>query len=149
MDIHAQANALLLDLGNALGIQLALDTDGACGLRIDDCLELTLRLEPEPQALLAYAQVHALPGAGADAVLRRLLAANHIWEESQGATWSLHDGQVTLARLLPLQDLDAKQLAQELARFVDVARGEQQRLLGLETQPSADPRQHFLSMSAV
>ena len=31
-----------------------------------------------------------------------LLAANHVWEGSQGATWSVHDGQVTLARLLPL-----------------------------------------------
>ena len=52
----------------------------------------------QPPALLAYAPVGALPASGADAVLRRLLAANHVWEGSQGATWSVHDGQVTLAR---------------------------------------------------
>ncbi|MET1115934.1 MAG: type III secretion system chaperone [Comamonas sp.] len=149
MELHEQAAALLLDLGNTWGIGLALDADGACGLRIDDSLELTLRLEPRQQALLAYAQVHDLPDANADGTLRRLLAANHVWEESQGATWSLNDGQLTLARLLPLRDLDAQQLAHELARFVDVARTEQQRLQGLGTQRAQAPGQRPLGMLAV
>ncbi|MCD2512392.1 type III secretion system chaperone [Comamonas endophytica] len=136
MDIYEQASALLLGLGSTLGIALALDADGACGLRVDDRLELTLRLEPRQQALLAYAQVHALPETGAESVLLHLMAANHVWEESQGATWSLHGGQLTLARLLPLRDLDAGQLAQELARFADVALGEQQRLQSLAGPPA-------------
>lgn len=140
MDLHEQAGALVRTLGDSWGITLALDADGACGLRIDDSLDLTLRLEPPQQALLAYAQVLALPDANAEGVLRHLMAANHVWEQSQGATWSLHGGQITLARLLPLQDLDAQQLSRALASFVDVARTEQQRLLGLAGQPPRDQR---------
>ena len=149
MDIHEQAGALVRELGTCLGITLALDADGACGLRIDDSLELTLRLEPRQQALLVYAQVHALPDTGAGSVLQHLLAANHVWEESQGATWSLHDGQITLARLLSLRELDAGQLEQELARFVDVACAEQQRLLGLAGQPLEHQGQPRFGMLAV
>ncbi|MBW7899903.1 MAG: type III secretion system chaperone [Rhodocyclaceae bacterium] len=128
MDTREHADALVRALGDTLQLKLALDAGGACGLRIDDRLELTLRLENHPPALLAYAQIGALPAGGADGVLRRLLAANHIWEGSQGATWSLHDDQLALARLLPLAGLDAGQLARELARFADVARTEQDRL---------------------
>ncbi len=128
MDTREQADALVRALGDKLQLKLTLDANGACGLRIDDRLELTLRLENQPPALLAYAPVGSLPAVGADGALRRLLAANHVWEGSQGATWSLLDDQITLARLLPLAGLDAEQLARELARFADVARAEQERL---------------------
>ena len=137
MDTREQAQSLLQTLGRRLGLPLALDADGACGLRIDDRLDITLRLEMQPPALLAYAPVGALPASGADAVLRRLLAANHVWEGSQGATWSVHDGQVTLARLLPLQGLDADALADALARLADVARAEQERLQNHAAAPDA------------
>lgn len=128
MDIRATANNLLHALGQALGLPVELDADGACGLRVDERLELTLRLEEQAAALLAYAPVGALPAAQTEAVLRRLLAANHVWEGSEGATWSLQDGQVALARLWPLGGLDAARLERELARFVDVALAEQARL---------------------
>ena len=128
MDTREQANTLVRALGDILGLSLSLDASGACGLRIDDRLELSLRLENHPPALLAYAQAGALPATQADAALRRLLAANHVWEGSQGATWSVQDGQATLAHLLPLDGLDAAQLARELARFADVACAEQERL---------------------
>ncbi|QEA13177.1 type III secretion system chaperone [Comamonas flocculans] len=128
MNTREQAHALLHALGDVLGLPLVPDADGACGLRIDERLELTLRLQEQEAALLAYAQVGALPAARPEAVLRRLLAANHVWEGSQGATWSLWGDQLTLARLWPLQDLDAAGLAQELARFAEVALAEQTRL---------------------
>ena len=137
MDTREQAQSLLQTLGSRLGLPLALDADGACGLRIDDRLDITLRLEGQPPALLAYAPVGALPASGADGVLRRLLAANHVWEGSQGATWSVNDGQVTLARLLPLPGLDVDALAHELARFADVARAEQERLQSPVPAPDA------------
>lgn len=128
MDTRKQADALLSALGDTLGMKLALDAGGACGLRVDGRLDLTLRLEDHPPALLVYVQAGELPDAGADGVLRRLLTANHLWDGSRGATWSVQDGQVTLARLLPLAGLDAGQLARDLANFVDTARAEQDRL---------------------
>lgn len=128
MNIREQAQALLAGLGQTLQLSLVPDADGACGLRIDNGLDLTLRVEPQAAALLLYSKMGELPGVGAEEVLRRLLVANHVWEGSQGATWAVHDGQVTLARLLPLSGLDADGLERELARFVDVARAEQARL---------------------
>jgi len=127
MEIREQADTLLSRLGDTLGLALALDADGACGLRLDDRLDLTLRLEPEQAALLVYSQVGALPAIQAEAVLRRLLSANHVWEGSGGATWSLLDGELVLARLLPLS-LDSAQLEQALLRFVETACDEQDRL---------------------
>ncbi|QXL83611.1 type III secretion system chaperone [Comamonas sp. NLF-1-9] len=128
MNAREQADALLRALGNALGLPLVPDADGACGLRIDERLELTLRLHEPQAALLVYAQVGTLPAVQPETVLRRLLAANHVWEGSQGATWSLLGEQLTLSRLWPLQDLDAAGLAEGLARFAEVALAEQTRL---------------------
>jgi hypothetical protein len=124
-------------LGASLGLPLVLDADGACGLRVDDRLDVTLRLEGNPPALLVYAQAGVLPAMAAEAVLRRLLVANHVWEGSRGATWAVHDGQVVLSRLLPLEALEAEQLARELARFTDVACAEQDRLASCSEDPAA------------
>ncbi|THF57274.1 type III secretion system chaperone [Pseudothauera rhizosphaerae] len=136
MNVREQAGALLRAVGGGLGLDLALDGDGACGLRIDDRLDLTLRVEAEPPALLAYAVAGTLPAEGREAVLRRLLAANHLWESSRGATWALNGDDVVLEKLIPLAGLEPETLAGELARFIDVARAEQEALAGAAFVPT-------------
>lgn len=129
MNARERAQAVLSALGAMVGLPLLLDDEGACGLRIDGRLDVTLRLHESPPAVLAYTQVGALPAAQAETVLRRLLVANHVWEGSDGATWSVSDGQVALARLWPLAGLEAVALADELAHFAEIALAEQTRLV--------------------
>lgn len=128
MNTRAEADALVRSLGALLGIALELDTQDACGLRIDDDFELTLRFETQTCALLAHAVVGERPLHDGEASLRRLLEANHLWDGSAGATWSVSGESVVLARLFPLAGLEASSLAAELARFVEVAERERERL---------------------
>ena len=128
MDSLDEVSALLRSLGASLGVELQLETVGACGLCVDDRLEITLRYEPSPPALLAYSAVGDLPVGSAEELLRALLEANHVWEESRGATWSLYDDGVVLSRLFPLPGLESDTLAAELAAFVEVALAGQQVL---------------------
>jgi hypothetical protein len=132
MDMLEQVAALLRSLGASLGVPLHLDSAGACGMRIDDRLEVTLRYEPSPPALLAYSPVGDLPAGAIDGLLRTLLEANHVWDGSRGATWSLSGESVVLSRLFPLPELESEILATELAVFVEVALAGQQAL-----QPSS------------
>jgi Tir chaperone protein (CesT) family len=142
MDMLEQAHALMRSVGMRLGVELEPDADGACGLRIDDKLAVTLRYEPTPPAMLAYSPVGILPEVAVEPVLRDLLEANHVWEGARGATWSLAAGEVVLSRLWPLRDLEAEVLVAELAVFVAVALARQQRLqsaqgTALEGTPAA------------
>ncbi|WP_129781710.1 type III secretion system chaperone [Peristeroidobacter soli] len=128
IDLSEQAFALMKALGDNFGLELHPDETGACAIRIDDRVDVTLRYEPSPPALLAYAPVGELPSGGVEAVLRGLLAANHIWDGSRGATWSLSGNEVILSRLFVLEGLEVEPLAAELAVFVEVALAEQQAL---------------------
>ncbi len=121
MDTFEQALALMRAAGEGLGAQLEPDETGACGLLIDDRLEVTLRYEPTPPAVLLYCPVGELPQQRVAAALRHLLEANHLWEGGRGATWSLAGGEAVLSRLLPLEGLETQVLLAELASFVDVA----------------------------
>ncbi len=119
--LEEQAAALLRSVGAGLGLELQPDSTGACGLRIDDRLDVTLRYEPNPPSLLAYSHVGALPDGPVEDLLRRLLEENHVWDGSRGSTWSLSGGSVVLSRLFALAELEAETLSSELATFVDVA----------------------------
>lgn len=134
MDMFEQAAALLQSLGASLGVELQPDETGACGLRIDERLDMTLRYEPSPPALLVYSPVGSLPEGRVEGVLRRLLEANHLWDASRGATWSLSADEVILSRLLPLPELELEVLAAELASFAEVAFALQR---ALEARPAA------------
>lgn len=121
IDMSAQASALMAALGHNFGLDLQPDGAGACAMRIDDCMDVTLRYEPNPPALLAYAPIGELPHEGTEGVLRGLLEANHVWDGSRGATWSLSGNEVVLSRLFALEGLEVDPLAAELASFVEVA----------------------------
>jgi len=145
MDIIQETAALVRSLGAGFGVELELDATGACGLRVDDRLDLTLRHEPSPPGLLVYAPVGILPEAPVEGVLRALLEANHVWDGTRGATWSLAGEEVVLSRLFPLANLEAGMLAAELAAFVEVALAGQQAL----QQPSARDRAMQSAVPAV
>ena len=128
-DSLATMDTLLRALGERLGMALAADDEGACGLRIDGRLLVTLECKPRTQTLLVSADAGELPGEGAEPVLRSLLAHNHLWEGSAGATWSLRGDTLVLMRRHRLEALDVDVLLGELARFVDAARREQDHAL--------------------
>lgn len=121
IDMSEQAAALMKALGDNFGLELQPDGAGACAMRIDDRVDVTLRYEPNPPSLLAYAPIGELPHEDVEGVLRGLLEANHVWDGSRGATWSLSGDEIVLSRLFPLEGLEVDPLAAELAVFVDIA----------------------------
>jgi len=130
MTTQQQAHSLMRALGMSLGIELVPDADGAVGIRVDDRLDLTLRYEASPPGLLAYCAVGTLPQGAIAGIMRSLLEANHVWEGSRGATWSLSGDEVVLSRMFALQDLDGAVLLADLAVFVDLAAAGQRMLEG-------------------
>ena len=126
-DIQRETIALIRTLGAGLGVALEPDANGACGLRVDDRLDITLACEECRAALLVTADVGRLPLDRPDAVLRRLLAAN-LPSDASDAAWSLVDDTIVLWRRFPLAALDAAALASELAGFVGIAFAEQASL---------------------
>jgi hypothetical protein len=123
-----EAIALMKSLGASFGFDPQPDAAGACGLRIDEKLDVTLRYEPTPPALLLYAPIGELPEPAPAGVLRRLLEENHVWERTRGATWSLSGDTVILSRLLSLPGLEPEPLFAEFGTFVNVALEGQRKL---------------------
>lgn len=138
LDTSEQAAALMKQVGADLGLELRPDALGACGLRIDDRLDVTLRYEPNPPSLLFYSPVGWLPDAPSEGLLRHLLEQNHVWDGSRGATWSLSGEELVLSRLFALEGLQAETLCAELATFVEVALAGQQTLADATPSASAD-----------
>ena len=128
MNMIDEAGSLLRVLSADLGVELEFNASEACGLRIDDALDITLRHELSPPGLLAYASVGALPDSPVEWVLRRLLEANHLWDQTRGSTWSLTGDEAILSRFLPLPGLEAATLSTALADFVEVALAGQRSL---------------------
>ena len=138
-DTQRETIALIRTLGAGLGVVLEPDANGACGLRVDDRLDITLACEECRAALLVTADVGRLPLDRPDAVLRRLLAAN-LPSDASEAAWSLVDDTIVLWRRFPLAALDAAALASELAGFVGIAFAEQASLAAAPGDtPSAMP----------
>jgi Tir chaperone protein (CesT) family len=148
IDMSEQASALMKALGENFGLELQTDNAGACAMRIDDRVDVTLRYEPNPPSLLAYAPIGELPHEGVEGVLRGLLEANHVWDGSRGATWSLSADEVVLSRLFPLEGLEVDPLAADLAVFVDIALAGQQLLLAGASAAGGQPLQAGGTMSA-
>jgi Tir chaperone protein (CesT) family len=144
-DHQRETLALMRALGAGLGVALEPDASGACGLRVDDRLDLTLACEERRAALLVTADVGRLPLDPPEAVLRRLLAAN-LPADGSDATWSLVDETIVLWRRFPLAALDADALATELAGFVSLAFAEQASLAAAPGQ--ALPAMPMLGMVA-
>lgn len=133
-----QALALMKALTKTLGVEVEPDVDATCGLRIDDRIDLTLRYEQRFSSLLAYATVGTLPEHGVEVTMLRLLEANHVWDGSRGATWSVTGRNVVLSRLFSLSDLDADVLVVELADLVELALDEQRLLVEDARNASSD-----------
>lgn len=128
MNMTDEAGALLRVLSADFGAELEFNASGACGLRIDDALDITLRHELSPPGLLLYASAGSLPDGPVEWLQRGLLEDNHLWDRTRGSTWSLAGGEVILSRFLPLPGLEAATLSEALAVFVEVALARQRAL---------------------
>jgi hypothetical protein len=134
IDMSEQALTLMKAIGSRFGVDLAIDHAGACGMRVDDRIDVTLRYETNPPAILAYAVAGDLPRQDEAATLRGLLEANHVWDGSRGATWSLDNDRVVLSRLFALQGgLEIEPFIADLEAFVDVALTQQRALESEQT----------------
>jgi hypothetical protein len=117
-DLQRETAALLRALGAGLGVALEPDDQAACGLRVDDRVDLALGCDEARAAVVASACIGELPEAGAEAVLRRLLAANHDAGADADAVWSLARETMVATRRFPLAGLDAEALADGLSELV-------------------------------
>jgi hypothetical protein len=113
---------VLKSLGERLGLALVADDDGACGMRVDGRLLVTLECEAHTGTLLVSAEAGELPADDASAAMRSLLAQNYLWQRSAGATWSLRGDTLVLMQRHRLEALDVDVLVADLTRFIAVAR---------------------------
>lgn len=127
-DLQRETAALLRALGAGLDVALDPDEAAACGLRVDDRLDLALGCDERRAAVVASARVGELPANAPEAALRRLLAANHGADADVDTVWSLSGDTVVLTRRFPLVELDAQVLATALSELVAQAFEEQDAL---------------------
>jgi hypothetical protein len=146
-DLQRQTAALLRALGAGLGVALEPDDQAACGLRIDDRVDLALGCDEARAAVVANACIGELPEAGAEAVLRQLLAANHGAAVDTDAVWSLARETLVATRRFPLAGLDAQALADGLSELVAHA-FELQDALRAGPVPAAMPAAMFGMVAA-
>jgi hypothetical protein len=138
-DLQRETPALLRALGAGLDLALDPDDDAACGLRVDDRLDLALGCDERRASVIASARVGELPAAAPEAALRRLLAANHGVDADVDAVWSLAGDTVVLTRRFPLAELDAQVLATALSELVAQAFEEQDALRATPAAADVSP----------
>ena len=138
-DLQRETAALLRALGAGLDVALEPDDHAACGMRIDDRLDLALGCDERRASVIASARVGELPATAPEAALRRLLAANHGADAEVDAVWSLSGDTVVLTRRFPLAELDAQVLATALSELVAQAFEEQDALSGTPAAADVPP----------
>lgn len=122
---------LLAGFGEALRLTLRLDAHGACGLRIDERLDLVLASDVSGAWVVAQLALGPLPASASVGTLRRVLAANvafgDAWADAPDvhggthAVWALAEDELTLSRRLPLAAMDAEQLVAAVSALVALA----------------------------
>jgi len=111
---------LIGSLGDRIGIQLALDADGACSFEADG-LVVTLNHFPEINSLALTGDVGEPPPEKLESLYKAMLEANCAFAGTAGATLSLDSasGRFSLCRALPLATLGADSLYAAVEGFVN------------------------------
>ena len=103
-----------------LGIEGLVREDGVCAVEIDGMVVSIVHIE-QADAIVLHGTVGDAPPEVEGRFAELLLRANHLFDGTEGATFSQDavTKRYALQRLLPLAILDADSLATELERFAN------------------------------
>lgn len=117
-----EANPYIDALGKAIGTELSLSASGSVGLSLGG-RNLLIRWVEATRSFVLYAEVGALNGWRSGEVCRRLLIANFLLMETQGATLSYNDatGMVGLNYPVPVYGLEADAFVRAVDNIVTLS----------------------------
>lgn len=122
METSVRAQELIHWLGQQMGIvDLSFDDDGLVVLDINDKQTLVLGFEAELGTIFMFSPIQGTDGKRSGGLLERLLAANFIWQETQGATLALdkETDHVVLQQRLTIAAFSNKDFESRLETFVN------------------------------
>jgi hypothetical protein len=111
---------LMAAFAEKLGIEGLVREDGVCAVEIDGMVVSIVHIE-QADAIVLHGTVGDAPPEAEGRFAELLLRANHLFDGTEGATFSQDavTKRYALQRLLPLAILDADSLATELERFAN------------------------------
>ena len=116
-----ESSELIKSFGEHLGVELALDTDGACAIDVDG-LAVTINDLTEISSIALTGDLGEPPPENLEALYKALLEANHLFNGTAAATLSLDSstGHFALCRVMPCVALDVDTFSLEVEHFVNV-----------------------------
>lgn len=113
----------LEEFGQALGLALELDENGACTLEYDDGLQCTIEYTEARQALLIWTELLPVPQTGHNALLEKALILNANPFTTGGAALGYDAAEqcLTLSYLCPASSLQAAEVASTIGDFLLLA----------------------------
>ena len=111
---------LMAAFAEKLGIEGLVREDGVCAVEIDGMVVSIVHIE-QADSVVLHGTVGVAPPEAEGRFAEMLLRANHLFDGTEGATFSQDavTKRYALQRLLPLAILDADSLATELERFAN------------------------------
>ena len=111
---------LMAAFAEKLGIEGLVREDGVCAVEIDGMVVSIVHID-QADAIVLHGTVGDAPPEAEGRFAELLLRANHLFDGTEGATFSQDavTKRYALQRLLPLAILDADSLATELERFAN------------------------------
>ncbi len=113
-------------LGAELGVPLAVEDGKACfeasSTEGGEPMDIEIKELLEGEVAVMTADLGAMPEEGAEELMRAMLEANHIFDGTGGATFSVDDGRVKLERYLRFEELGRGEGANVVMPFIVKAR---------------------------
>lgn len=116
-----EAEELLKQLGEAIGLELAFDENGACAFEADG-MTVTLNNFPELDRIVLSGDVGEPPPERLEGLYKAMLTANHLFQGTGGATLSLDPESGDFAINLPLdcRVVDGEEFVAQTGKFVNL-----------------------------
>lgn len=113
----------LEEFGQALGLVLELDENGACALDYDDDQQCTIEYTEARQTLLIWTELLPVPQTGRTALLEKALSLNANPFTTGGAALGYDAAKqcLTLSYLCPASSLQAAEVASTIGDFLLLA----------------------------
>ena len=117
-----EASELIAGFGERIGIELVFGADGGCAFDADGFV-VTANYLPETNTVVLSGYIGEPPPERLEGLYKAVLAANHLFSGTGGATMSLDQdtGRIALCRALPLALMDVDSFYAEVERFVNTA----------------------------
>ena len=116
----------IASLGKDLGIDLVVD-DGVTAFVATpedggDRIEVSISAMDDGERAALCADLGEMPSEGADALMLRMLEANHLFDATGGATLSVEDGRAKLERCVGIVALQRGDGEKIVTTFIETAR---------------------------